>query len=117
MVGRPIQNRASVPDIQKERYYRVNYFSEGVLSSKGRLSEDGRLATARPLTGVAGHGDRLQGARKGLLPAASPTASKGSGAGRRGGRPLAGRLPAGMVNWCLRRGRGGDGGVVRVKEG
>ncbi|RRT35060.1 hypothetical protein B296_00031267 [Ensete ventricosum] len=49
-------------------------------------------------------GGRLQGARKGLLPAANPTASRGSGASRRGGRPLAGRLPACKGSRCLRRG-------------
>ncbi|RWV94094.1 hypothetical protein BHE74_00039191 [Ensete ventricosum] len=35
------------------------------------------------------------GARKGLPPTASPTASKGDDAGRRGGHPLVGRLPVG----------------------
>ncbi|RWW36902.1 hypothetical protein BHE74_00058039, partial [Ensete ventricosum] len=53
-------------------------------------------------------GGRLQGARKGLLHVASPAASRGSGAGRRGCRPLAGWLPAGKGSRCLCRGNSGD---------
>ncbi|RWV78747.1 hypothetical protein GW17_00060231, partial [Ensete ventricosum] len=49
-------------------------------------------------------GGRLQGARKGLPPAASSTANRGDGANRRGGRPLVGQLPAGKGNRRLRRG-------------
>ncbi|RWV77229.1 hypothetical protein GW17_00061977 [Ensete ventricosum] len=67
------------------------------------------LATARPSVGAVDHawllarGDWLrppegqppadQPARKALPPAASPTASRGGGSGRRGGYPLARRLP------------------------
>ncbi|RWV79072.1 hypothetical protein GW17_00059855 [Ensete ventricosum] len=39
-------------------------------------------------------GGRLQGARKGLPPVASPVANRGSNVGRRGGRLFAGWLPA-----------------------
>ncbi|RWV81201.1 hypothetical protein GW17_00057404 [Ensete ventricosum] len=52
---------------------------------------------------------RLQGARKGLPPAASPAASRGGGTGRRGGRPLVGWLPGGKGSCRLRRGSSGDG--------
>ncbi|RWV91797.1 hypothetical protein GW17_00045884, partial [Ensete ventricosum] len=48
--------------------------------------------------------------------AASPTASRGGAASRRGGRPLAGRLSVAKGNRCLRKGRGG-GNTGRVKEG
>ncbi|RWW61231.1 hypothetical protein BHE74_00031721 [Ensete ventricosum] len=47
-------------------------------------------------------------ARKGMLPAASPTSSRGDSAGRRGG-PLAGRLSTGKGNRRLRRGSDGGG--------
>ncbi|RWW53101.1 hypothetical protein BHE74_00040434, partial [Ensete ventricosum] len=57
----------------------------------------------------AREGGRLQGARKGLPPASSPTASRGSDTSRRGGRPLVGRLPAGKGSHRLHRGSGGDG--------
>ncbi|RWV82469.1 hypothetical protein GW17_00056031 [Ensete ventricosum] len=50
--------------------------------------------------------DRLQGARKGLPPAASPTASRGDGAGRMGGCPLAGQLPTSKDRCRLHRGSG-----------
>ncbi|RWV81161.1 hypothetical protein GW17_00057446, partial [Ensete ventricosum] len=40
-------------------------------------------------------GGQLQGARKGLPPVTNPAANRGDGADRRGGRPLAGWLPAG----------------------
>ncbi|RZR92381.1 hypothetical protein BHM03_00020684, partial [Ensete ventricosum] len=59
-------------------------------------------------------GGRLQGARKGLSPAASPTASKGGGTGRKGGRPLAEWLSAGKGSRRLRRGSGGTNGARRV---
>ncbi|RZS22823.1 hypothetical protein BHM03_00055648 [Ensete ventricosum] len=59
--------------------------------------------------------NRLRLARKGLPPTDSPAASRGGSADRRGGRPLAGWLPATKGSRCLRR--GSDGGVVRVKEG
>ncbi|RWW09354.1 hypothetical protein GW17_00027162 [Ensete ventricosum] len=75
----------------------------------------------RPPTGTAGCGqparvNRQRLTRKGLPPAASPTATKGGGAGRRGGRPLAGRLPTIKGSRRLRR-CSGDGDAVRVKEG
>ncbi|RRT33218.1 hypothetical protein B296_00004753 [Ensete ventricosum] len=50
-------------------------------------------------------------ARKGL-----PPASRGGGAGRRGGRPLAGQLLVAKGSRRLRRGSSG-GDAVRVKEG
>ncbi|RRT58449.1 hypothetical protein B296_00018141 [Ensete ventricosum] len=59
-------------------------------------------------------GGRLQGARKGLPPAASPDAKSGGDANCRGGRPLAGQLPAGKGSRCLRRGSGGGGEGERV---
>ncbi|RWW11981.1 hypothetical protein GW17_00024372 [Ensete ventricosum] len=63
----------------------------------------------------ATHGhDRLQGARKELLPATSLAASRGGGADRRGGHPLAGQLLAGKGSHRLRK--GGDDSVVRVRE-
>ncbi|RWV98297.1 hypothetical protein GW17_00038868, partial [Ensete ventricosum] len=53
-----------------------------------------RLPATRPHGAVASgqpvRANRQWPARKGLSPVASPTASKGSGAGRKGGRPLAG---------------------------
>ncbi|RRT36674.1 hypothetical protein B296_00026806, partial [Ensete ventricosum] len=51
-----------------------------------------------------GHTPLERGVRKGLPPAASPTASKGGGVGHKGGRPLAGWLPMGKGSRCLRRG-------------
>ncbi|RZS17744.1 hypothetical protein BHM03_00049926 [Ensete ventricosum] len=60
-------------------------------------------------------GGRLQGARKGLSPAASPVASRGGGTSRRGGRPLVGRLPMGKGNRRLRKGSD-DGGAAEGKE-
>ncbi|RWW55400.1 hypothetical protein BHE74_00037967 [Ensete ventricosum] len=71
--------------------------------------EHGRLRPAR-------RGDQLKGARKGLPPTTSPTASMGSGTGRKGGCPLARRLPAGKGN-RLHRGSGSGDGAMRVKEG
>ncbi|RWW43261.1 hypothetical protein BHE74_00051103 [Ensete ventricosum] len=50
---------------------------------------------------------QLQGARKGLPPATSPAASRGDDTSRRGGRPLAGRLPANKGSRRLRRDSGG----------
>ncbi|RZS20432.1 hypothetical protein BHM03_00052958 [Ensete ventricosum] len=47
---------------------------------------------------------------------ASPAASRGDGAGRRVGQPLAGRLPAAKGSHRLRR-DSGNGDAVRVKEG
>ncbi|RZS24762.1 hypothetical protein BHM03_00057871 [Ensete ventricosum] len=65
----------------------------------------GWLATAIPLAGVASHprGD----ARGGV--------TLGSGANRRGGRPLAGRLPTGKGSCLLRRGDDDDD-IVRVRK-
>ncbi|RRT34404.1 hypothetical protein B296_00049378 [Ensete ventricosum] len=79
----------------------------------------GRPSTARPRPrppskGAAGRlqcdarkGGLLQGAYKGLPPATSPITNRGDGASRKGGRPLAGRLPAGKGNSRLRRGSNG----------
>ncbi|RWW37097.1 hypothetical protein BHE74_00057838 [Ensete ventricosum] len=44
-----------------------------------------------------------QGARKGLPPAANPIATRGDGAGRRGGLPLARWLPTDKGSHHLRR--------------
>ncbi|RRT31962.1 hypothetical protein B296_00034456 [Ensete ventricosum] len=47
-------------------------------------------------------GGQLHDAHKGLPPAASPTASRYDGVGRRGGRPLAGQLQVGKeVATCV----------------
>ncbi|RZS14446.1 hypothetical protein BHM03_00046134 [Ensete ventricosum] len=94
------------------------------------------LPTARPLAGAAGQGlatckrrppastvgcdqparaSQQQPAYKGLPPAASPVASRGGDAGRRGGRPLAGRLSATKGNRRLRKGCNGNG-AVRVES-
>ncbi|RWW20724.1 hypothetical protein GW17_00015146 [Ensete ventricosum] len=62
----------------------------------------GQPPTARLRLGPAQKGDQLQGARKGLPHAASLVVS------RRGGRPLAGRLPMGKDNRRLCRGSDGD---------
>ncbi|RWV77931.1 hypothetical protein GW17_00061175 [Ensete ventricosum] len=98
------------------------------------------LAMAKPPAGVAGHelatckgrpiaarpparGGRPQGQQptRGDHPrarpaAASPVASKGGKAGRRGGSPLAGRRPIAKGSHRLRRGNNDDG-AVRVNEG
>ncbi|RRT33617.1 hypothetical protein B296_00050088 [Ensete ventricosum] len=58
----------------------------------------------------AHRGDQLQGTRKGLPPAASPTVSRGGDAGRKGNRPLAGWLPTS-------KGNRDSGCEVRMKEG
>ncbi|RZS23458.1 hypothetical protein BHM03_00056399 [Ensete ventricosum] len=125
---------------------------------KGRPPIGAAARKGRPPTGMASCGQpagaaasdqlarasRQRPARKGLPPADSPVASKGGSAGRRGGRPLAGRLPVAKGSRRLRRGsrrlrrgsrrlrrgsrrlrrgsrrlrRGSDdGGAVRVKEG
>ncbi|RRT73776.1 hypothetical protein B296_00027394 [Ensete ventricosum] len=73
----------------------------------GLATYKGRPAMARPLGAVA---------HKGLLPVASPVASMGDGAGHRGDRPLAGRLPTAKGSRRLCRGSGGDD-AMRVKEG
>ncbi|RRT50849.1 hypothetical protein B296_00041375 [Ensete ventricosum] len=76
------------------------------------------LATTSPPVGATDHGlatCKGRPARKGLLPAASPIASRGGGSGRRGGHPLAGRLSAAKGSHRLCRGSGG-GDAVRVKE-
>ncbi|RRT39442.1 hypothetical protein B296_00018224 [Ensete ventricosum] len=80
----------------------------------------GRPAMAWYLQGAIGNGQPARAsrqwlARKGLHPAGSPTASKGCGASRRGGRPLAGRLSTAKGNCRLHKGSD-DSGVVRVKE-
>ncbi|RWV77187.1 hypothetical protein GW17_00062025 [Ensete ventricosum] len=93
------------------------------------------LFTTRPLVGAAGLGlatckgrppagttgysqpsraSRQQPTCKGLPPAASPAASRGGGAGRKVGCPLAGRLPTAKGSRRLHR---GSSGAVRVKEG
>ncbi|RWW05514.1 hypothetical protein GW17_00031204 [Ensete ventricosum] len=80
--------------------------------SQGQQPARGGHSRAQP----ARRDGRLWPASKGQLAAASPTASRGSGVGRKGGRPLAGRLSA--VKGSRRQRRGSDnGGVVRVKEG
>ncbi|RZR88489.1 hypothetical protein BHM03_00016088 [Ensete ventricosum] len=61
-------------------------------------------------------GGQLQGTRKGMPPAASPTASRGGGIGHRVGRPLAGWLPAGKGSHRLRRGSNGDDGADGARE-
>ncbi|RWW19814.1 hypothetical protein GW17_00016104 [Ensete ventricosum] len=82
----------------------------GPAHKEGRRRSQGQqpagAATARWHTRLqrdARKGGRLQGARKGLSLAANPTTSRGGGADRRGGRPLAGWLSAGKGS------SGGDG--------
>ncbi|RWW42870.1 hypothetical protein BHE74_00051541 [Ensete ventricosum] len=83
----------------------------------GACGQRHRSRGQQPLMGTAAcstvlaKGGQLQGARKGLPPAVSPIASRGSDASRRGGRPLEGRLSAGKGNRRLRRGSGGGGGT------
>ncbi|RWV82527.1 hypothetical protein GW17_00055972 [Ensete ventricosum] len=89
------------------------------------------LATARPPVGAADHGlatcigrlaaatcghGQLRPARKGQPVAASPTASRGGGAGRRGGRPLAGRQPPLALGQRRRRRSEGEGGSGHLFE-
>ncbi|RZS19746.1 hypothetical protein BHM03_00052179 [Ensete ventricosum] len=130
----------------KQRVMRLNYVElfyalVAAIGSESRHCLRGRgghmhavcmqrwLATARPPIGAVGHGlatckgrpparaaARKGASRQGLPPASSPAASRGGGAGCRGGRPMAGWLPAAKGSHRLRRGSGGDG-VVRVKEG
>ncbi|RZR92547.1 hypothetical protein BHM03_00020865, partial [Ensete ventricosum] len=71
-----------------------------------------KLATARLPAGPTSHG---LATCKGLPPVASPAASRGGGASRKGGCPLVGRQPTVKGNRRLCRGSGGD--TVRVKEG
>ncbi|RRT31412.1 hypothetical protein B296_00052686 [Ensete ventricosum] len=68
------------------------------ITAKAPLHGGGRLRPG-PLQGAAtrGHG-RLWPARKGLLPADSPTASMGGDTCHRGGRPLAGWLSVAKGN-------------------
>ncbi|RWV78908.1 hypothetical protein GW17_00060037, partial [Ensete ventricosum] len=63
---------------------------------------------AQPLVVRRPQRGRLQGARKGLLPAASLVINRGDDASHRGGCPLAGWLPTGKGSRRLRRGSGGD---------
>ncbi|RWV97588.1 hypothetical protein GW17_00039612 [Ensete ventricosum] len=87
----------------------------------------GWLQPRHPSKGAVGYGQapckgRLPAgaeARKGRPPASTvgcgqPT--RGGGTGRRGGRPLAGRLSTAKGSRRLCRGNGG-GGAVRVNEG
>ncbi|RRT37678.1 hypothetical protein B296_00030678 [Ensete ventricosum] len=97
-------------------------FSNNGIRAKGWpamawLSTRGDQLRLGPLQGAAiRKHDRLRPARKGLSPADIPTASRGGGAGRRGGRRLVGRLSAAKGSRRLCRGSD-DGGAVRVKEG
>ncbi|RZS10464.1 hypothetical protein BHM03_00041697 [Ensete ventricosum] len=68
---------------------------------------------------LSARGDRLwpgRPASKGMPPTASPAASRGGAAGRRGDHPLAGRLSAAKGSRRMRNGSGSDG-AVKVKEG
>ncbi|RWW37126.1 hypothetical protein BHE74_00057804 [Ensete ventricosum] len=120
------------------RLNRVESFYAFLLYFYSKCSEERRQpAMANPSAGVAGHGkapakgatgcgncprarplaaqcltERL--AHKGLLPTARVTASRGSNVGRRGCRPLVGRLSEGKV--CCRLRKGGGSSVVRVRE-
>ncbi|RWW86509.1 hypothetical protein BHE74_00004714 [Ensete ventricosum] len=67
----------------------------------------------RPPVGAAAHKGWHPRARSA---AASPVASKGDDVRCKGGRPLAGQLPAAKGNRRLCWGSD-DGGTVRVKEG
>ncbi|RWV95038.1 hypothetical protein GW17_00042371 [Ensete ventricosum] len=76
------------------------------------------LATARPPAGepVMAWLPTRGGHPRARPAAASPAASRGSDAGRRGGCPLVGRLPVAKGSRRFRRGSD-YGGEVRVKEG
>ncbi|RZS12410.1 hypothetical protein BHM03_00043847 [Ensete ventricosum] len=75
-----------------------------------KARKDGAARGNTRLQRDARKGGRLQGAHKGLPPAASPTASRGSDVDRRGGRSLAGWLPTGKGNCRLHiRGVRADG--------
>ncbi|RZS27797.1 hypothetical protein BHM03_00061322 [Ensete ventricosum] len=79
----------------------------GAAARRGGACGHGWLRPAREHSRLqcdARKGGQLEGARKGLPPAASPVASGGGDAGRKGGYPLAGWLPAGKGNRRLRRG-------------
>ncbi|RZS21115.1 hypothetical protein BHM03_00053706, partial [Ensete ventricosum] len=84
----------------------------------------GTIDCGQPVGAAAAHGHtrlqrdahkggRLQCARKGLPPAASPTASRGGATDRRGCCPLAEWLPTGKGNRHLRRGSSGDADRAR----
>ncbi|RWW44992.1 hypothetical protein BHE74_00049209 [Ensete ventricosum] len=60
----------------------------------GSTTHGQAAAKGRPIATGAAHKRRQRGAHKGLSPAASPTANRCGGAGRRGGRPFAERLRA-----------------------
>ncbi|RWV77232.1 hypothetical protein GW17_00061966 [Ensete ventricosum] len=102
----------------------VGVAGHGLATCKGRPTAarpPARGSRWWPLVGMAAsdqpaRASRWCPTRKGLPLAASPAASRGGGAGRRGGRPLAGRLPTAKGSRHLRRGND-SGGVVRVKEG
>ncbi|RWW72236.1 hypothetical protein BHE74_00019975 [Ensete ventricosum] len=91
---------------------------------KGRPTVGAVPAGRQPVgKGIAHKGYRLQGpslagtaTNRGSACKGGPHggATRGSGAGRRGGRPLAGRLPTGKGSRRLHR--GGDGGTVRARE-
>ncbi|RWV85268.1 hypothetical protein GW17_00052952 [Ensete ventricosum] len=74
--------------------------------ARGGSSTQGRRLRAKPA-----------GARKGLPLAASHAASRGGGVGRKGGRPLAGWLPAGKGSRRLRRGSSDDDGSADGARG
>ncbi|RWW19421.1 hypothetical protein GW17_00016523 [Ensete ventricosum] len=90
----------------------------GQARCKGRSPAGAAARKRRPPAGTVGYGQPTRASRqrpscKGLPPRASPASSRGDGAGRRGARPLAGRLPVAKGSRHLRRGSD----VVRVKEG
>ncbi|RWW54940.1 hypothetical protein BHE74_00038448 [Ensete ventricosum] len=85
----------------------------GLATCKWRPAAATRRGSSPQGAATRGH-SRLWPAHKGLPPVASPSASRGGGAGRRGGRPLARRLPT--AKGCRRLRRGNDGDTVRVKE-
>ncbi|RRT35847.1 hypothetical protein B296_00040496 [Ensete ventricosum] len=86
---------------------------QGRPPTRPRPPTRGRLAVARvsPKGRPAALTGRLQGARKGLPPAASPIASRGDDTRRRGGRPLVGRLLVGKGSRRLYRGSGDSDGA------
>ncbi|RRT50464.1 hypothetical protein B296_00004167 [Ensete ventricosum] len=88
MPGRPPTARPWPRPLARGRLAAARASLQGAVALRGN-SQHGRqpLAARRPPRG------RLQGARKGLSPAASPATSRGGGAHRRGGHPLARRLP------------------------
>ncbi|RWV77333.1 hypothetical protein GW17_00061859, partial [Ensete ventricosum] len=68
---------------------------------------------AQPLAAWHPQGRLAAGCLQGAATSGQPYRQQGGGADHRGGRPVAGRLPAGKGSRCLRR---GNDGTVMVRE-